>query len=291
MDKSKAGYLEGTVSVAVNTLLFILKLWAGIVTGSIALTADAWHTLSDSLSSIIVIIAVKLSSKKPDIEHPFGHGRWEQIAALFIAFFLGIIAFDFLKDSVIRFKNHESTVFGTIAIVVTILSILVKEALAQYAFYIGRKTDNVSIKADGWHHRTDSLSSVVVLIGILFAGQFWWIDSALGAIISFMIFYATYQIAKEAINKLLGEKPKPELIEKIKALIKEYNPDDMHLHHFHIHNYAGHQELTFHIKLNENLSIEEGHKIATDIENIILKQLGIISTVHVEPQNFIHSSD
>ena len=115
MDKTRAGYLEGIISVIVNSVLFILKFWAGIVTGSIAITADAWHTLSDSLSSIIVIIAVKLSSKKPDSDHPFGHGRWEQIAALFIAFLLGIIAFDFLKDSIIRFKSHEATQFGTLA--------------------------------------------------------------------------------------------------------------------------------------------------------------------------------
>jgi len=291
MDKVRAGYIEGIVSVIVNSVLFVLKFWAGIVTGSIALTADAWHTLSDSLSSIIVIVAVKLSSKKPDNEHPFGHGRWEQIAALFISFLLCIIAFDFLKDSIIQFKNRESTEFGTIAIVVTIISIIAKEALAQYAFYIGRKTNNVSIKADGWHHRTDALSSIVVLVGILFANQFWWIDSVLGTIISFMLFYATYQIAKVAINKLLGEKPSSELIEKIKNSVGQYHVEEMHLHHFHIHNYVGHQELTFHIKLNNDLSIEEGHKIATDIENIILKQFGIISTVHVEPQNFNHSSD
>ncbi|MDD4236802.1 MAG: cation diffusion facilitator family transporter [Bacteroidales bacterium] len=291
MDKVRAGYLEGIISVIVNSVLFALKFWAGIVTGSIALTADAWHTLSDSLSSIIVIAAVKLSSKKPDSEHPFGHGRWEQIAALFIAFLLGIIAFDFLRDSIIQLKSHESIEFGTIAIVVTIISIIAKEALAQYAFYIYRKTNNVSIKADGWHHRTDALSSIIVLIGILFASRFWWIDSVLGVMISFMLFYATYQIAKEAINKLLGEKPSPELVEKIKNSIEPYYVEDLQLHHFHIHNYVGHQELTFHIKLKSDLSIEEGHKVATDIENIIYKQFGIISTIHVEPLNFNHSSD
>ncbi|MDY0254892.1 MAG: cation diffusion facilitator family transporter [Tenuifilaceae bacterium] len=291
MDKTRSGYLEGVISVIVNSLLFVLKFWAGMVTGSIALTADAWHTLSDSLSSIIVIVAVKLSSKKPDTEHPFGHGRWEQIAALFIAFLLGIIAFDFLRDSFTQFKNHESTEFGTIAIVVTIISIVAKEALAQYAFYIGRKTENVSIKADGWHHRTDALSSVVVLIGILFAKQIWWIDSALGAIISLMLFYATYQIAKEAINKLLGEKPSSELIEKIRNSIQQYDTENIQLHHFHIHNYVGHQELTFHIKLRNDLSIEEGHRIATEIENIIEDKFGIISTIHVEPITFNHNSD
>lgn len=291
MDKQRAGYLEGVISVIANCILFGLKFWAGVVTGSIALTADAWHTLSDSLSSIIVIVAVKLSSKKPDTEHPFGHGRWEQIAALFIAFLLGIIAFDFLKDSYTHFKNHESTEFGIIAIVVTITSILVKEALAQYAFYIGRKTENVSVKADGWHHRTDALSSVLVLVGILFANQFWWIDSVLGAIISLMLFYATYQIAKEAINKLLGEKPSSELIEKIRKSIQKYDSENIQLHHFHIHNYVGHQELTFHIKLRNDLSIEEGHRIATEIENIIYEEFGIVSTIHVEPITFNHNSD
>lgn len=291
MDRTKAGYLEGIVSVVVNSALFALKIWAGIVTGSIALTADAWHTLSDSFSSLIVIVGVKLSTKKPDSEHPFGHGRWEQIAALFIAFLLGIIAFDFLKDSIIQFRNLESTQFGMLAYAVTITSIVIKEALAQYAFYVARKTNNVSVKADGWHHRTDALSSVIVLVGILFANQFWWIDSALGAIISIMLFYASYQIAREAILKLLGEKPSPELVAKIKQAIEQYNVEDLQSHHFHIHNYVGHQELTFHIKLKHDLTIEEGHRIATDIESIILSQFGIISTVHVEPHNFNHSSD
>lgn len=291
MDRAKAGYIEGVVSVIVNTALFVLKIWAGIVTGSIALTADAWHTLSDSLSSVVVIIGVKLSSKKPDKEHPFGHGRWEQIAALVIAFILAVIAWGFMKDSFIKFNEKVSTQFGTLAIVATITSIVVKEALSQYAFYIGRKTNNITVKADGWHHRSDALSSVVVLIGIFFAKKFWWIDSILGAIISLMLFYATYQIAKEAINKLLGEKPDPELIDKISALIGEEYGGTIQPHHFHIHNYISHQELTFHIKLENSLSILSGHKIATNIENNILKLFGIIATVHIEPKDFDHDSD
>ena len=291
MDKTKAGYIEGIVSIITNTGLFALKLWAGIVTGSIALTADAWHTLSDSVSSIIVVVAVKLSSKKPDKDHPFGHGRWEQIAALFIAFLLAIIAYDFFKDSIVQFSHHKATQFGTIAIVVTAVSILVKEALAQYAFYIGKKTDNVSIKADGWHHRTDALSSILVLVGILFARHFWWIDSVLGFLVSLMLFYATYEIAKEAITKLLGEEPSRELTNKITDCVKKIYHHDLQIHHFHIHNYVAHKELTFHIKLDNNLSIEKGHKIATEIENEILNKFGIIATVHVEPLNYKHSSD
>ncbi|HPR32435.1 MAG TPA: cation diffusion facilitator family transporter [Prolixibacteraceae bacterium] len=288
MDKKKAAYTEGVVSIVTNTSLFVLKLWAGIVSGSIALTADAWHTLSDSLSSVVVIVAAKLSSRKPDKEHPFGHGRWEQIAALFIAFLLAVIAYDFMKNSILSFRARESATFGTFALVATIVSIVVKEGLAQYAFWLGRKTDNVAVKADGWHHRTDALSSVVVLIGILLSGKLWWTDSVLGAIVSLMLFYATWEIAKEAIAKLLGEKPSPELVDKIEQAVQHVHPEHMQLHHFHIHNYVNQQELTFHIRLDKNLSIERGHSIATEIEKIIKKEFGITATIHVEPLDFVH---
>lgn len=291
MDKNKAGYIEGIVSILVNTGLFGMKLWAGIVSGSIALTADAWHTLSDSLSSIIVIFGVKLSSKKPDKEHPFGHGRWEQIAAIFIGFLLALIAYDFLKDSILQFKTKESASFGTFAIVVTIISILLKEGLAQYAFYIGRKTANLSVKADGWHHRTDALSSIIVLIGIFFSERFRWIDGLLGIIIALMLFYTTYQIIKDAINKILGEKPAKELIEKIETLIKSNYDENMFPHHYHIHNYVSNQELTFHIKVDNEMDILSAHDIATNIENLIKKELFIKATIHTEPKDFEHDGD
>ncbi len=291
MDKNKAGYIEGAVSIIVNTGLFALKLWAGIISGSIALTADAWHTLSDSLSSIIVIIGVKLSSQKPDKDHPFGHGRWEQIAAIFIGVLLALIAYDFLKDSIIEFKTKESANFGMIAITVTITSIIIKEALAQYAFYIGKKTNNLSVKADGWHHRTDALSSIVVLIGIFFTNRFWWIDSILGIIIALMLFYASYEIIKDAINKLLGEEPSDELVVKVKQLVESIYSQDLFPHHFHIHNYVSNQELTFHIKVDSKMDVLSAHSIATNIEKKIKQELNIIATIHIEPKNFTHLDD
>jgi cation diffusion facilitator family transporter len=283
MTSTKAGYIEGTVSIVGNAALFTLKLWASIITGSIALAADAWHTLSDSLTSIVVVVAAKLSSKKADKEHPFGHGRWEQIAALFIAVFLGIIAFEFLRSSVIRFNSREKVEFGMIAIIVTIFSIVVKEGMAQFAFYIGKKSGNSSVSADGWHHRSDALTSVVVLIGILFAKQFWWIDSVLGFFSALVLFYVTFVILKESINKMLGEEPSKELIDSVTKEIVNYYEDDMQLHHLHLHNYVSHKELTMHIRLNKDLSIENGHEIASSIERLVKDKFNIIATVHVEP--------
>ncbi|MDR0447562.1 MAG: cation diffusion facilitator family transporter [Treponema sp.] len=283
MEKIKAGYIEGAVSIIINNLLFGIKIWAAIVTGSIALAADAWHTLSDSLSSVVVIIFAKLSSKKADKKHPYGYGRFEQIASLFIAVILGIIAYDFFRISVIQFNNREKVEYGLIAIIVTVASIIAKELLAQYAFYLARKTDNSSVKADGWHHRSDALSSVVVLAGILFARQFWWIDSVLGIIIALMLFYATCMIIKETISKILGEEAGSELIAKITDAVVNIYGDDLKIHHFHIHNYVLQKELTLHIRLNKDLTIENGHKIATNIENIIKEKHNMTATIHVEP--------
>jgi len=286
MNRIKAGYVEGTVSIILNFLLFILKIWASVITGSVALAADAWHTLSDSISSVVVVIAAKLAVKKADKEHPFGHGRWEQIASIFIGVILAVIAFGFLESSIRHFLDKDKVEYGTIAVIVTAVSIIVKELLAQYAFYIGRKADNSSVRADGWHHRSDALSSVVVLIGILFAKRFWWIDSVLGAIIAIMLFYAAFTILKEAINKILGEQPDQDLINKLTGEIKNIYYDDLKIHHFHIHNYISHKEITFHIRLNKDLTIEKGHRIASEIEEIILDKFGMTATIHVEPLKY-----
>jgi cation diffusion facilitator family transporter len=284
MDRTKAGLLEGFLSILLNAALFVLKIWVSIITGSIALAADAWHTLSDSLTSIIVVLGVKLSSKKADKEHPFGHGRWEQIASIFVAVILAVIAYDFLKTSIIRFSHKESVTYGLAAIIVVAISILVKELMAQYAFYVGRKTGNASIKADGWHHRSDSLSSIVVLAGILFAKQFWWIDSVLGIFTALVLFYAAFAILRETITKLLGEEPSQELITKITNEIKNvYNEDINNLHHFHIHDYVVHKELTLHLRLKKDMTIEDGHKIASAIEDMILEKFNMDTTIHVEP--------
>ncbi len=291
MERKKASYLEGTVSIIGNICLFALKYWVGIVSGSIALMADAWHTLSDSISSVVVIVGAKLASKEPDKDHPFGHGRWELISAIIIAIILVLIAIGFITDAIAQLRTKASANFGTLALVVTAVSILVKELMAQYAFYLGRKSGSSTVKADGWHHRTDALSSLVILIGILFKNYFWWIDGVLGLLVSLMLMFAAYGILKESVNKILGEEPGEELIEEIKKLISSLYDYEISPHHFHIHNYISNKELTFHIKIRNDLSVEEGHAIATAIEDLIDEKYSIKSTIHLEPIDFAHGND
>ena len=291
MERKKASYLEGAVSIIVNICLFALKYWAGIVSGSIALMADAWHSLSDSISSVVVILGAKLASKKPDKDHPFGHGRWELVSSIIIAIILVLIAFGFITDAISHLKTRESANFGTLAIVITVVSIVVKELLAQYAFFLGKKSGSSTVKADGWHHRTDALSSLVILIGILFKDYFWWIDGALGIAVSMMLMYAAYHILMESVNKILGEDPDEDLIQEIQKLISSLYDFDIYPHHFHMHNYISSKELTFHIKIENHLSVEEGHAIATAIEELIDEKLSIISTIHLEPIDYAHKDD
>ena len=284
--REQAQIHAGVMSIIVNTILFAAKLWAGLVTGSIALMADAWHTMSDSLTSVMMIPAAKLASKKPDKKHPFGHGRWELVASMLMAFVLAGIALEFFTGSIERFRDRESVVFGTLALVVTIISIVLKEALAQYEFYLGRKYNNPVITADAWHSRTDSISSIAILLGIIITkiwSGLWWMDSVLGIICALVIFYAAFEIMRDVITKILGEEPGQEFIDELTTQIKEIYSKDLDLHHFHIHNYITHKELTFHIRLDSSMTIELAHEIATDIENMIEEKFNITATIHVEP--------
>ena len=282
-DSNKLSYSEGWISIVVNVGLFALKYWAGIVTDSIAITADAWHTLSDSLTSLIVIIGVKISTKPADKEHPFGHGRAEWVASIIIGILLTLIAFNFFSESIQRLRSHESVQYGAIAIIVTVVSILMKEALAQYAIWAGKKTDSKAVKADAWHHRSDAVSSLIILIGIFFNRFFWWIDGILGIIVALLILYAAFDILKDSVSPILGKQPDEELVKQIKKLCLERTGEEVHAHHFHIHDYGGHAELTFHIRLNQEMTLEEAHDIATRIENSIKINLDIETTIHIDP--------
>ena len=171
-----------------------------------------------------------------------------------------------------------------LAIVVTALSVLVKEGMAQYAYWAYRKTGFETLKADGWHHRSDALSSAVVLTGILLGNRFWWMDSVLGILICLMLFYAVYEIVKHSVDKLLGEQPDDHFIGEVIQLIKKVSDKEISPHHFHLHTYGDHKELTFHIRLKGDMDIASGHQIATEIEDALRVDKGIEATIHVEPK-------
>ncbi len=284
MTKSQLSRIEGLLSILANTVLFGLKYWAGIVTGSIALVADAWHTLSDSISSVFVLIGAKVSERPPDERHPFGHGRAELITAIIIGMFLAFIGYEFIRESISRLSEHQKTTFGLLAKIVTLISILTKEGLAQLAFWMYKKTKSSPLRADGWHHRTDAISSLLILIGIFLGSTFWWIDSILGIVVSLLIFYSAFEIIRDAVDPLMGKKPDDDLVYDIRRLCNKLFGRSLDAHHFHIHEYGDHTELTFHIVLPSDFQLKDAHDLATQMELEIRQQFNIEATIHMEPQ-------
>ncbi len=278
-------YLEGWLSIGLNVTLFIVKFWVGTVTGSVAIMADAWHTLSDSLSSVIVLVGAKFSAKRPDDEHPFGHGRAELVASIMIGVLLAVVAFNFLVESISKLVQRESASFSTFAVIVFLVSVVLKEGTAQFAIRLGKKYDSKSLLADGWHHRSDAIASAVIVAGIYAGKYFWWIDGVLGIIVAFLIFYATFDILKQSINPLIGEKPDEKTTQDICRISDRLIGNTYDIHHIHIHRYGSNTELTFHFQFQFEITFEAAHEVVTQIEKALREELAIEATIHYEPMS------
>jgi cation diffusion facilitator family transporter len=276
-------YQLAWVSCFINVLLFGLKYFIGIKIDSIAMKADAWHTLSDSLTSLIIIFSIYMAHKKADKQHPYGHGRAELIGTVIVGTLLVVVAFNFLKESIIRFQTQQATAFPLYAIITFAFTIIIKEILAQVSFYIGKKHNSQAIVADGWHHRSDAVSTIIIVIGALVSERFWWIDSILGMVVSVYIGIFTYKMLKNVVSALLGEQSEPDLNKKISKIVKKSNNLITRFHHLHVHKYGTHIELTFHICLPGNMKLQKAHDIVNHLEIMIRKELHMEATIHIEP--------
>lgn len=279
------GYIEGWASVVINTALFGIKYWAGSRFGSVAMIADAWHTLSDTLTSIVVIVGFFIASRPADTGHPFGHGRAEPIGAVIIAVLLAVVGADFIRESIIRLRHFQAASFGISAIIVFTASVLIKEALAQFSYWAGRKINSSSLKADAWHHRSDAVASGLIVVGALFGKWIWWIDGAMGIAVSLLILYAAVDILRSAATSLLGERPSPDLEQRLHQIILAVTPLATNFHHLHVHTYGEHTELTFHLDLPPDMPLNDAHLLASRLEEAIRRDLGAEPTIHIEPSH------
>lgn len=282
--KSNYMLLEGVISIFINIALFIYKYVVGLSLGSLAIIADAWHTLSDCLSSIIVVIGSFYSKKPADLEHPFGHGRAELITSFLIGIMLMFVGYSFGFESIKNFISKNVANFDNRAIGVMLVSVVSKEALAQFAFFGYKKTEAYSLYADGWHHRSDALTSIIILAGIFFGGSFWWMDSVLTFLISLIILYAGFDVIKSAVKPLIGETLNNDLIDSIKGIVLEYDGKADTTHHFHLHKYGEHVELTFHVLFERNTTVYDAHNTVTKIEVAIREKLNMEATIHIETE-------
>lgn len=282
--KKKLAYYEGYLSIFINLGLFLLKFLVGRKVQSVAMVADAWHTLSDCLTSIIVVVGFWMASRPADSRHAFGHGRSESIASIVIGTLLAVVGFSFLYESAVRLIHRQGMGFSPLAVIVFAVSAVLKEGLAQFAFWTSRKTGAGSLRADAWHHRSDAVASALIVAGALFSRQFWWLDGLLGAGVSLLILHASYDIVRSSASYLMGEVPSEEKVGRVHSLVKKEFPELDGIHHVHVHQYGDHHEVTAHLTVPGTMSVDEAHTIASRIEEIVEQEFNGDATVHVEPE-------
>jgi cation diffusion facilitator family transporter len=287
-DRVRAGYTEGVVSIIVNSALFTIKLYFGVLYNSVAVIADAVHTLSDSLTSLVVIIGFRVASKKPDSEHPFGHGRAELVAALIIGTALGFTAFELGVESFKKLQEASSLLFSPVLVLALVASSIVKEALARWALKLADKYGSQSIRGDAWHHRSDALVSGVLAVAVLIGREYWWFDGLAGLVLSLYILYTAIKLVLESSSELIGRAPGEDVIRSIERVAKSASPLVLGVHHVHVHRYGDHVEVTLHIDLPDEITLEEAHRVATLVEERIRSELGYEATVHAEPATSKH---
>jgi cation diffusion facilitator family transporter len=285
LTKQKLGYLEGWISIVLNTLLFGIKYWAGGRIGSVSMVADAWHTLSDTLTSVVVIVGFWIMARPADDRHPFGHARAENIAAIIIGVLLAVVGAFFGWESIRRLLERRAVSFSLFAILVFLASALLKEGLAQFAFWAGKKAGSQAVLADGWHHRSDAIASALIVVGALLGGKLWWIDGALGIGVSLLIIWAAVGIVRGSSSILLGEAPDEEMKRAILASVHKEYPRVNDVHHLHLHRYGQNVELTLHLRLPRTMSVEQSHEISHRIEERLRAELELETTVHIEPSD------
>ena len=175
--------------------------------------------------------------------------------------------------------------YSTVSLAIFGVSAFIKEGLAQFAIWAGRRTGALSLVADGWHHRSDAVASALIVAGALAAGTYWWLDGVMGTGVSLLIMHAAWSIVTGSASALMGESPSSEQQRRIREVIvaADGRIRDDGVHHLHVHRYGGHEELTVHIRMPDGMSVAESHDIATRIESCLRMELGTEATVHVEP--------
>lgn len=284
--KVREGYgkLSGVVGIILNVMLFALKFTAGILSGAISVTADAFNNLTDAGSSIVTYIGFKLSSKPTDRDHPFGHGRWEYVAGFIVSMLIFLVGFELIKSSVEKIINPTAMEFSYLALGILVLSVLVKFYMFIYNRDISKKINSVSIKATAADSLNDCIAtSVVAICFFVYKFTAFNLDAYAGICIALFILYSGFNSAKETIGLLLGSAPDPEYVEKIEKAVLSLQ-GITGVHDLMVHNYGpGRQIISLHAEVDANANVNEAHDDIDNAEKILEEQFNCIAVIHMDP--------
>lgn len=278
------GILSGVLGLICNLLLFFIKLTIGLLMNSIAILSDAFNNFTDMGASLVILVGAKMSNKRADKEHPYGHGRYEYIASLVIAFIILLVGLELFKSAFSKILTPEPVAFKWSLIIILIASIAVKLWMFSYNRYIGKKIDSSVNRATA----VDSLNDVVATSAVIFSavvGNYvdFPIDGIAGVIVSVMIVKTGYDVAKDTVNLLLGTSPSQETVDRITTLILENNHIGG-LHDLKVHDYGpGRKIASVHVEISEQMNLIEAHHEIDLLEQKILSEMGIDIVIHVDP--------
>lgn len=278
------GVLSGAVGIFFNILLFCGKIFAGLLSNSIAITADAVNNLSDAGSSVITLIGFKMAGQKPDPDHPFGHGRIEYLSGLAVSAAILLMAFELIKSSIEKIIHPVETVFNPIIIAILLISILVKCYMFLYNRSISKKIHSEAMMATASDSLSDTLSTTVVLLTTLaahFTGLH--LDGICGILVGLFILYTGITSAKDTLNPLLGQAPDPEFVKEIEELVMSYE-NVIGIHDLIVHNYGpGRLMISLHAEVPADGDILELHDMIDNIERSLRDKLKCEAVIHMDP--------
>ena len=278
------GQLCGAVGIGLNLLLFAGKLFAGTISGSIAITADAFNNLSDAGSSVVTLLGFRLAGRKPDPEHPFGHGRMEYISGLAVAGLILLMGVELGKSSLKKILSPEEIVSSPLVLAILAVSVAVKLYMFYYNRSIGKKIKSAAMSATATDSLSDAVSTTAVLIATL-VGQLTGlnIDGWVGLLVALFILFSAYKAAKETLSPLLGQTPDPEFVDRIEQIVLSY-PEVLNVHDLIVHDYGpGRMMISLHAEVSADGDLLQLHDVIDNAEHRLKKELGCMAVIHMDP--------
>ena len=282
--REQYGVLCSVLSIVCNGVMVVFKLLVGFLTHSVAILADGFNNLSDMGSNLATLFGFKLACKHPDDDHPYGHGRYEYITGLIIAFLILIVAFSSLKESLMKIIHPTALNFKVSAVIVLIVSICIKLYMASFNRQAGNLIDSTSLKAAAQDSLNDVLSTFGTLVALcLSLYTDLPVDGLMGFIVSLLVLKAGIEIFKDTVDPLLGQAPDKELVQEIHDFVLSFDKV-IGIHDFMLHDYGpSRQYMTLHAEVNSNDDIMVIHDQIDLIERQMLEKFNILTTIHMDP--------
>ena len=282
--RQRYGVVFSFVSIFCNILMVIMKLIISFLSNSISIRADALNNLSDVGSNLATLFGFRLSNKHPDSDHPYGHGRMEYVSGMIVSFLILLVAFEAIKEAILKIIDPDSLVFTYVSILVLILSIGIKLFMAYINSKAAKAIDSETLHAASQDSMNDAIMTAATLVTlIIYRFTSFNIDAYIALVVSLFVLKAGIEIFRDVLDTILGKAPDKELIKEIESDIMKHD-GVLGIHDLLLHDYGpGHRFMSLHVEVDAAVPVMESHDMIDNIENEILEKHHILTSIHMDP--------